>query len=406
MEVVATVARTNRASLLTSIGQSALSLSFNLGGLLAGTLLALYSGVFSVAPWTLILFPGILSMRGAIGGLFSARLSTGLHLGMVRARYTKNTKGFYLLLYATITLALESSVMMGLATSLFGIFLWRATIIDSISILAVITATVGLSLVFISPITIAVSVLSFRHGLDPDIIVYPTTATIADIIITACYVLVLNTFFSLTPLGGYLIGLLDFIFLSIVLYILLKNIREDEFVKTIKEFFLTLVSVAFIANVTGSALHELSGFIGSRLEIYMVYPALIDTVGGVGSIVGSTATTKLALGVAESSFSSIRQHLTEIGSAWTVSMMMFTTYSVISSFAHGITELNDLLKFTVQLLTTNFLAVLIIVVIAYVVAIFTYRRGWDPDNFVIPLESSLADSITTISLLIVLNVIV
>jgi len=39
------------------------------------------------------------------------------------------------------------------------------------------------------------------------------------------------------------------------------------------------------------------------------------------------------------------------------------------------------------------------------VAILTYRRGWDSDNFVIPIESSLADSITTISLLLALNTI-
>jgi cation transporter-like permease len=50
-------------------------------------------------------------------------------------------------------------------------------------------------------------------------------------------------------------------------------------------------------------------------------------------------------------------------------------------------------------LITNILAVSIMVVIAYFVAIVTYRRGWDPDNFVIPIESSLADSVTTIALL-------
>jgi len=391
-------------SLLKNLGQSGLSLSFTIGGLLAGMLLARYFGVFVFAPWTLILFPGILSMRGAIGGLFSARLSTGLHLGTIRASYTKNTKDFYLLLYTTITLALESSITMGLATTFFGIFLWRATILDSISILTVITATMGLSLVFISPITIAVSVLSFRHGLDPDIIVYPVTATIADIIITACYVFVLNTYYSLNPSGCYLIVLLDFVFLSFVIFFLPKIIREGEFEKIIKEFSFTLLSVVFIINCTGSVLHKLSEIIGSRLVIYMVYPALIDTVGGVGSIVGSTATTKLALGVVESSFSSIRQHLTEIFSAWTSSIMMFIIFSVVSSFAYEITAFNDILKFNLQLLTTNFLAIPMIVIIAYFVAILTYRRGLDPDNFVIPLESSLADSITTLSLLIALNI--
>jgi len=64
-----------------------------------------------------------------------------------------------------------------------------------------------------------------------------------------------------------------------------------------------------------------------------------------------------------------------------------------------------LLRFTALLFVTNILAALSMVIIAYAVGILTYRKGWDPDNFVIPIESSLADTITTISLLVALNLI-
>jgi cation transporter-like permease len=33
------------------------------------------------------------------------------------------------------------------------------------------------------------------------------------------------------------------------------------------------------------------------------------------------------------------------------------------------------------------------------VAILTFKKGLDPDNFVIPIESSIADSVTTVALL-------
>lgn len=42
------------------------------------------------------------------------------------------------------------------------------------------------------------------------------------------------------------------------------------------------------------------------------------------------------------------------------------------------------------------------IVLSFVVAISTRRRGWDPDNFVIPIEGSMADAVTTVSLLVVL----
>ncbi|MDH5374386.1 MAG: magnesium transporter [Candidatus Bathyarchaeota archaeon] len=397
--------RTSITGLIASLGQSLLSLSFNLGGILAGTLIVLYFSVFDRTPiWTLALLPGILSIRGAIGGLFSGRLSTGLHLGTVKPSYVENTREFYLLFYAVVTLTLESSVVVGLVASLFNVVLWGASIVDCVSIIVVVVSTMGLSIIFISPITIGVSVVSFRRGLDPDVIVYPVMSTVADILVTVCYILELNIFFLFIPLGRYLIGFSALLFLLVVSYVLAKHGREDKFVKTIKEFFVTLVLVAFIVNVTGSFLNSISGVIGRRPEVYVVYPALIDTVGDVGSIVGSTATTKLFLGVTSPSFSSIKQHSTRIGGAWGASMMMFTLYSVLP-FTQRITTLNNLPGFVAQLLMTNILAVSAMVVIAYAVAIFTYRRGWDPDNFVIPIESSLADSITTVSFLAALSAI-
>jgi len=401
--------RTIISGLMASLGQSVLSMSFDLAGLLAGTLLALYLGVFSLAPWALALFPGVLSIRGSIGGLFSGRLSTALHVGTIRASYTKNTKNFYLLIHAVIMLTFVSSVALGLAASLFGVVLWKATITDSVDMLMVMITTMGLSLIFIPPITIGVSILSFKHGLDPDVMIYPITSTTDDVIVTICYILVLNVFFWLTQLGRYLLILFDIIFFSIACYLSIKNYREREFVKTVKEFLITLILVAFIVNVTGSILSRIHAYmqvVGSKPEVYVVYPALIDTIGGVGSIVGSTATTKLALGLLSSSFSSIRNHLTEIGGAWMASLVMFTLYSMISFLTRRITVLDDLMHFMAQLLVTNLLAVSLIVIISYAVAILTYRRGWDPDNFVIPIESSLADGITTVSLLIALTMIV
>ncbi len=397
---------TSATKLKANLSQSLLSFSFDIGGLLTGTLLVLNLGLIEDVPWALILFPGILSVRGAIGGLFSGHLSTSLHIGTVKASYTKNTENFRLLLQAVITLALISGITVGIGTSIFGVFLWKATALDFVRLLAVITATMALSVIFVTPITIGFSVLSFRRGLDPDVIVYPITSTASDIINTACYIFCLKIFFELDYLGPYIIGIVDLIFFSFVVYILVKNAREEKFAKMIKEFLLTLVFVTLIVNVTGSFLNKISARMRNGPEVYVVYPSLITTVGGVGAIIGSTATTKLALGLIKPSFSSIRQHLNEIAGSWTASIGMFTLYSIASALTSETTTLSNALKFAFQLLTTNILAVSAMVLIAYAVAISTYRRGWDPDNFVIPIESSLADSITTIALLVALTLIV
>ena len=160
--------------------------------------------------------------------------------------------------------------------------------------------------------------------------------------------------------------------------------------------------VAFIVNVTGTVLKNISEIVGRKKEIYTVYPALIDTVGDVGSVVGSTATTKLALGLLKPSFHAIRNHVARISATWVASMIMFIVYSVLSLLTQGMFTLHAFLGFTALLLTVNVIAVSAIVLISYAVAILTFKRGLDPDNFVIPIESSLADSITSIALLVAL----
>lgn len=381
--------------------QSMFSLSFDSIGLITGTLLILYLDVLSIAPWTLFLFPGILSVRGAVGGLFSGHLGTGLHLGTIKATITKNTQEFQTIIRVVVTLAFVSGLSVGTGTWLFGLFLWNASLIDFIYLLIVITSTMALSVVFVSPLTMLFSIFSFRRGLDPDVIVYPITSPISDIINTGCYVLSLSLFFMFGSIGRYLILILDIIFIFFVIYILIRNIKKIKFIETIKEFLLTLMFVTIIVNITGSLLDKISG-----RDIYSVYPAIIATIGGVGSIIGSTATTKLALGLIKASFSSLKEHINEIGGAWLASILMFLIYAILSTIITGPSNLGELLLFTSQLLMTNFFAVVTMLFVAYAVAIYTYRRGWNPDNFVIPIESSLADTVTTASILLALTLLI
>jgi mgtE-like transporter len=160
-----------------------------------------------------------------------------------------------------------------------------------------------------------------------------------------------------------------------------------------------------IVNITGSLLNKITQ-LASNTAIYTVYPAIIATIGGVGSIIGSTATTKLALGLIKPSLSSIKEHLNEIGGAWIASLIMFGIYAVFAMLSSGATTIGDFAAFSGQLLITNVLAVSVMLFVAYAVAIFTFRRGWNPDNFVIPIESSMADTLTTAAVIITLALIV
>jgi mgtE-like transporter len=227
-------------------------------------------------------------------------------------------------------------------------------------------------------------------------------STIADITMTVCFVLVLSLFFQLGFFGRIAVALFGLILVITTLVILPKCIHDKQFTKTIKETLSTLLAIAIIVNVTGTVLRQISETISSRKEIFTVYPALIDTVGDVGSVVGSTATTKLVLGLVNPVFSSIKKHAPRILATWAASLIMFIMYAVLSLLTQASPLNRGFLSFILLLLTTNLIAVFIIVIISFAIAIATFRKGLDPDNFVIPIESSLADSITTAALLIAL----
>jgi len=292
---------------------------------------------------------------------------------------------------------------MGSLGSLVGVLVTGTPFSEFFVILSVIVSSMGLSILAISPLTFWVSVAAYRRGLDPDVLVYPVISTIADLIITALYMGVLYIVLLSPGASLLILNLINVVFVGVVLLSVRKIYREKEFVNTVKEFMMTLVIVTIIVNITGTALNRITESIGRRPEIFMMYPALIDTVGDVGSIIGSTATTKMALGVMATEFSAMTTHWVEIGSAWLASITMFVLYALTSAAVYGIGKFPGLL---VEVMTTNLIVVPIIIVISFSTAIVTRKRGLDPDNFIIPIETSISDGLTTIGLLIALTILV
>lgn len=392
----------NSRTFFRTLKEALVAYSFDIGGIFAGFIVASQLNVFQRSPWAIAVYPAILSARGVISGLFSGRLGTALHVGTMHPKLFGNTKSFYKLFFAVIVITLETSVAMSLLSAVFGSLLWGITFANFTDILMVVVATMTLGELTLSLFTVNVAFLTFKKGLDPDIVVYPVMSTVADITITLCYALTLNLFFLFGLIGKGAIVFLGALLVALTLYILSQNIHEKEFVKTIKESFLTLLFVVFIVNITGTALNKVSAVVENRKEIYTVYPALIDMTGDVGSVVGSTATTKLALGLLKPSLSSMRTHFVQIFGAWGASIMIFVLISILSLLVQGMLGFSTFLELTTLLLITNVIAVSSIIFISYGVSILTFVRGLDPDNFVIPIESSLADSITTIALFVAL----
>lgn len=351
-----------------------------------------------MAPWALALYPAIIGAKSVIEGLLSGRLGTALHLGIARPQFSGNTKSFYRLIEAVIVLTLITSVVMSAASLLFGHLLWGITFADFSAILSVMVATMAIGLALIV-VTVKLAFISFKKGLDPDIMVYPTMSAVATIFITLCYIATLNLFFSYQDIGMWTTALIGIVHLAIVLYLFPKNLRDKEFIKTIRESLAGLVIVALIVNITGTLFRGIGSYVQTRLEIYTIYPALIGLVSGVGSVVGSTATTKLALGMLKPKLSSITKHAQSIFTAWLPSVAISIVLASVAWLIHGNFSVVAFYNLTLVLLLANVIAVMMIVLLSFAISIVTFQKGLDPGNFVIPIETSFAASITSTALL-------
>ncbi len=196
------------------------------------------------------------------------------------------------------------------------------------------------------------------------------------------------------------------VFTVICLGVLWNNRSQEMLKKTIKEFIGVLFVIGFFVTIAGSALDRINQVVLRIPHIYAVYPAIIDTVGDVGSIVGSLASTKLSLGTIGATLSSFRSNLSDIACTWLASVTMFVGYGLISAQIFRLFHSTIFLVLLAQLILANVISVSIILLFSSVLTLWTFKRGLDPDNFINPILSAVSDGITSLSLLLVVVLVV
>jgi mgtE-like transporter len=150
-----------------------------IGGLFVGIILASYTDNLILIPGFLILLPGFLQMRGGISGTLAARISSGLFLGFIKTKKSKEQsriiKGN---VFASFILVILVSIFLGIVAYLFTLFFFQisAPKIIIYSLLAALLA----NLIEI-PLTLFFTFYFFKKGYDPDNIMGPFVTTTGDI---------------------------------------------------------------------------------------------------------------------------------------------------------------------------------------------------------------------------------
>ncbi|WP_255169098.1 magnesium transporter [Natrononativus amylolyticus] len=149
-------------------------------GLFAGTVLGtetMRDGIESV-PGLLLLLPAFLATRGGVYGSLGARLSSGLHKGLIEPRFEWNDR---------LRNAVIASFLNGIIVSVFiAVLAWVVLLAlgrsgNLLELVVILLVAALLSAVAMLGVLLTVVFKGYQHGLDPDNVIGPVVTTVGDV---------------------------------------------------------------------------------------------------------------------------------------------------------------------------------------------------------------------------------
>jgi mgtE-like transporter len=153
-----------------------------------------FEGLIGIAG-ILMMIPAFLEDGGAIGGILAAKFSSALHVGSLEHSLIPPKKARKIFL---------SMHLIGIIVfSLIGIFAFFISMFIGVEALpfhemVVISVIAGEVLIFIvNIVAYYFSIISFKHGIDPDNVTIPLITSLMDVVGTGCLIFVLVLFGAL-----------------------------------------------------------------------------------------------------------------------------------------------------------------------------------------------------------------
>lgn len=358
--------------------------------------MAVFTPEFTASSWILALFPPVLTVRGGIGGIFSGNLATMLHLGLVKPQLRENTDNYYSLVKSVMVITVIDAIILGVVSFLLNLISGNTSLQEWFIFILVPAVACVLAVSVSIPLTSYIAIVTYNRGLDPDILVYPILASLNDIIVTLFFVgTVLLVLYQ-----GIWIRILVLIFMMIIagtIYLTRSSWVDRFFQQTLREGTFIVIFSSLFGSINGLLLSRLGGTLARHPGLMAMYPALTNSLGNIGSIIGSKTTTGMALGVTKSALDDIEGTLrgiieVEIPAAFMHVIFALTGYLITGPGTPGISL--AFLLFTA--IGTNLLSFSFIAIFAIFSANLAYQRGLNPDNIVIPAITTLSDTTATI----------
>ena len=333
-------------------------------------------------PIILVILPGLMGLRGNIYGSLASRFTTMLHLGEMNP--TLKDKNVVKNIFISILLSLLPVTILWLV----GVIKIREVGIAVAVFLIVITSTIFTSLL-LGYSTALATIIPFKKGVDPDAVAAPIVTSIADLI-TIPLLVGFMFLYEDTPKTFYFL-----LVLAIILSLIVgKGFKIGKQERKVFVEVLSIVGVlAFISSISGTLLESYSDIIHASIIFSVMYPAILDSTGNLGSVVGAKTSTRIHLGEIEKLFN--KTTVIEI-SLYTILAAILGVLANLIAIGVVKLTLHTHIGFVKPFLLLYPLLAFGVMWMAYFLAISFDRLGLDPDNATVPTITTLADIFSTL----------
>ena len=371
------------------------------GCLFTGIILGNMEFYLETFPGLMVIIPGAIGMRGNIFGSFGSRLSTHLHIGTLSPEFKRSD---------ILTENITSSIILTMVLSvLLGIIAKAVCIIfnfPSISLFdfVLISFIAGLiSSIVMLPITMFISLKSFENGWDPDNITTPLIAAFGDFftlpaIVAAIYVV---QFVSIVPIVEKILFAL--VIISTVVALAAGYTSDKEIRNIVRQSTPVLFVCSILGTLAGGILNgSITTLLKSQTLLTLV-PLFSGESGGLVSVLSARLSSGLHSGLIDADLKPGKVTLENFSIVIFLSLIMFPVIGFLaeaSTTVLGNAGVNYLNAILISLIA-GMIVVGVMLLIVFYISTISYRKGLDPDNIVIPLSTSLTDSISTLVLVVV-----
>ena len=163
----------------------------------------------------------------------------------------------------------------------------------------------------------------------------------------------------------------------------------------IKESIKIMILASIISSVGGFQLKNIESTLVNFLPLLILLPALNDMIGDFGTVASSKFTTLLFLGKVRKSWwgtPEVREIIKTMFAVAMISAVYIGILAYVIAVGKGFAFSTTMLAKTVLLSLVATAALTgIVVFISIICGIWVYKRKEDPNNFLIPITTSLAD---------------